>query len=909
MAAHKAPVTAVLGPTNTGKTHLALERMLGRSSGVIGLPLRLLAREIYDKVVKAKGAHQVALVTGEEKIVPPKARYYVCTVEAMPLDLRPAFVAIDEIQLCADPDRGHIFTERLLYARGSEETMLLGAATMAPIIRRHIPDVEIIGRERFSELSYGGPKKISKLARRTAIVAFSAEDVYSIAELIRRQRGGAAVVMGALSPRTRNAQVELYQSGEVDYLVATDAIGMGLNMDVDHVAFAAYNKFDGRRRRTLYPQEIGQIAGRAGRFRTDGTFGETADARPLELDIVKAVQEHDFEPTTRLFWRNHRLDFANVEALRNSLNVPSREKTLERVHSAIDEDTLEVLARDTEVRDLAHGRSAVERLWDVCRTPDFCKTTLDEHAGLIKKLFTYRMTGNGYLPDAWLEGQLKRLNKTEGDVDVLSQRLAFVRTWTYAANRNDWTKDPDFWRARTREVEDQLSDALHERLTSRFLDRRTSVLMKGLREKGHLAAGLDHLGEVTVEGHFVGRIEGLNFVPDDRGHHQAARAVHNAALKVVRPEINRRLSQLIKCPEDQLSLDDNGLITWEGHEVGRLGPSDNPIAPSVTLLGAELGSDELRARAEARLRDYVAHLAQTVLRPLTHLRQTLSNDNSRVGGLARGIAYRLVERFGAAPRRDLNADISALSPDERKQLRQAGIRIGEHAVFMPALLKPKAAKLNALLKAASEGDVLRALHPPAGRVSLRQDKARPAQDYTVAGYMPCGPVAVRLDMLEKLADEIREARKAQSKGRFALTPSMTSLTGCSWEDLREVLKSLGYRRMQKPRDSDAQNPPAPSPDTQEIWGGRKPKAGPISKTAPIAPVSVNPDSPFAALAALTLTPAQPPKSAKPGKKAAHHKAQSQSKTEPKAAPQKRYKSRRRAKPKPTPTTPAQDRAS
>ena len=419
-----ARIVAVLGPTNTGKTHLALERMMARSSGVMGLPLRLLARELYDKVVKAKGPAAVALITGEEKIAPPTARYFLCTVEAMPTDLRPAFLGVDEIQLAADPERGHVFTDRLLHARGSEETMFMGSGAMGPMLRRLVPDAEIETRERFSVLSYSGAKKLSKLPRRTAVVAFRAEEVYSIAELIRRQRGGAAVVMGALSPRTRNAQVELYQSGEVDFLIATDAIGMGLNMDVDHVAFAALSKFDGRKRRRLFPHEIGQIAGRAGRFRSDGSFGETADARPLDADVIERVETHRFDPVRALTWRNGALDLSNLQALRNSLNAPSPDPVLQRVRRALDEEVLDILAGDAEVRERARGRDGLARLWDVCRTPDFRKTTLDDHARLVKTLFLHLTGPQGRLPDAWLEAQLTRLSKTSGDVDQLSQRLA-----------------------------------------------------------------------------------------------------------------------------------------------------------------------------------------------------------------------------------------------------------------------------------------------------------------------------------------------------------------------------------------------------------------------------------------------------------------------------------------------------
>ncbi|TGY90125.1 ATP-dependent DNA helicase [Marinicauda algicola] len=834
-------ITAVLGPTNTGKTHLALTRMMARASGVIGLPLRLLAREIYDKVVKVKGERAVALVTGEEKIVPANARYFVCTVEAMPMDMRPAFVAIDEIQLCADPERGHIFTDRLLHARGSEETMFLGAATMAPMIRRLVPEARIDYRERFSELSYAGAKKLGKLPRRSAIVAFSAEDVYSIAELIRRQRGGAAVVMGALSPRTRNAQVELYQSGEVDYLIATDAIGMGLNMDVDHVAFASYTKFDGRRRRRLHPHEIGQIAGRAGRFRSDGTFGETADARPLDPEIVEKVVNHDFDPVTRLTWRNTDLDLSNLEALRNSLNRPTPDPALQRVETASDEQVLEILARDPDIRERVRSQRTLARLWDVCRMPDFRKVTIDEHARLVGRVFHYLTSAEGHLPDSWLEAQLERVAKTHGDVDALSQRLAHVRTWSYAANRPDWTRDSEYWRARTREVEDQLSDALHERLMGRFIDKRTSALMKGLREKDSLQSGLDHTGEVTVEGHYVGRLTGLSFRPDHSGGPLAQRAVAQAAIRAVRPEVNRRLGALVRAGDETLCLCEAGTIEWQGEPVGRLAPSSDVYAPAVTLIGGELGAGEAQARAERRLERFAAREAESVLAPLLALRREIGADGA-IQGLARGIAYRLVEGSGAVARSALAADIEQLSVKERRQLRKAGVRIGEHAVFLPALVKPRPARLSSLLKAVARGRPEDALIAAPGRMSIPVEPERGAADYAAAGFQPCGEIAVRLDILERLADLIREARSGHDRHHFAITHAMTSLLGCSVEELRGVLRSLGYKRVQKGAD--------PAKAEGELWGGRA-KARTRARTAPQAPAPV-PDNPFAKLAELDL---------------------------------------------------------
>ena len=506
-------LVAVLGPTNTGKTHLAVERMLGHESGMIGLPLRLLAREIYDRVVKARGVRSVALITGEEKIVPERAQYFVCTVEAMPLSREVAFLAVDEIQLCADPARGHVFTHRLLHARGKAETMLLGAATMAPLVRRLLPQAEIVTRERFSALTYAGSRKLTRLPRRTAVVAFSADQVYAIAELIRRQRGGAAVVMGSLSPRTRNAQVALYQSGEVDFLVATDAIGMGLNMDVDHVAFAGLSKFDGRRNRRLHAQEIGQIAGRAGRYQTNGTFGVTGDAQEMEPDLVTAIEEHRFEPVAGAEWRSAKLDFAALPSLLRSLEKLPERAGLRRAGEALDETTLKALAGDEEVTRRARDRANLNRLWDVCQTPDFRKVAADEHARLARDVFLQLTSGRRRLSDDWIARQFAPLDRNDGEIDTLAARLAGVRTLAYVANRPDWLADPAAWQSKTRALEDRLSDTLHEKLMARFVDRRTSALMRGLRVRADMLAGVADDGAVTVEGHYVGRLTGLRFEP------------------------------------------------------------------------------------------------------------------------------------------------------------------------------------------------------------------------------------------------------------------------------------------------------------------------------------------------------------------------------------------------------------
>ncbi|MEO8714656.1 MAG: helicase-related protein, partial [Acetobacteraceae bacterium] len=581
-------VKAVLGPTNTGKTHLALERLLAHGSGIIGFPLRLLARENYDRMVARKGIRNVALITGEEKIVPPGARWFACTVEAMPLDRAAEFVAVDEIQLCADPDRGHVFTERLLGARCLVETMFLGAETIRPLLHRLVPQVSVETRPRLSQLTFTGPTKLTKLPPRTAIVAFSAAEVYAIAELIRRRRGGCAVVMGRLSPRTRNAQVALYQDKEVDFLVATDAIGMGLNMDVDHVAFAGISKHDGHRIRRLAAAEIAQIAGRAGRGMRDGTFGTTGDCREMADDIVARVEAHNFDALEHLCWRNDDLHLDDVDALLASLYAPVPFPGLVKGNDASDLETLAALARDPDIRRLARGRSRVRLLWEACQIPDFRKLADETHNSLCARVFTHLAT-EGTLPTDWLSGQIAALVRADGDIDTLMQRLAGVRVWSYIAARADWVRDAVHWQGRARAVEDLLSDALHEALTARFVDRRAALLMRRLddTEGDELLSAVTRRGEVVVEGHPVGRIGGLTFFPDPVAAGEERRMMWRAARRALREEMPRRIAEAEAAEDGAFSLTPDHRIMWDGQPIARLRPGDNPLRPRAEVLESE----------------------------------------------------------------------------------------------------------------------------------------------------------------------------------------------------------------------------------------------------------------------------------------------------------------------------------
>lgn len=819
-------LVAVLGPTNTGKTHLAVERMLGHQSGMIGLPLRLLAREIYDRIVKLRGARAVALITGEEKIVPPRPQYFVCTVEAMPLSVEVEFLAVDEIQLCADPERGHVFTHRLLHARGTRETMLLGAGTMAPLVRRLLPHAEIQTRDRFSTLSYAGPKKLTRLPRRSAVVAFSADQVYAIAELIRRQRGGAAVVMGSLSPRTRNAQVALYQSGEVDFLVATDAIGMGLNMDVDHVAFAGLRKFDGRRSRFLYPQEIGQIAGRAGRYQKNGTFGVTGEAEDMDPDLVEAVENHHFEPVSGAEWRNSKLDFSSLPALMKSLaQAPDREG-LKLAREALDEITLRQLAEDPDVARRTRDKTNLMRLWDVCQTPDFRKTATDEHVRLVKDFFFQLTGGRRRIAEDWIARQYAHLDRIDGEIDALAQRLASVRTLAYVANRPDWLHDAAGWQGRTRQLEDRLSDTLHEKLMARFVDRRTSALMRALNVREEMLAGVAADGAVTVEGHYVGRLSGVRFEPAEGQTVLETKALRAAANHAVAPEIAKRLGRLAAEPDEAFSLSPDGMVLWRGEAAGVIAGGE-PFSPRVRLLG-ELGHDAARQRAQRRLEAFVAAEAARRLSPLRRLESALADG--KVKGLARGLAYRLVEAGGVLDRAEVREETRALSQVERRVLRGLGVRIGAFSLFMPGLLKPEARALAQAIAARMRPD----WRPVAGAV-VALPEGIAARTLSAHGLRAVRGLAVPVEQLERL-DELLRGAARQGAG-VLLSDQAREELGWSRREAETILRGLGF--------APANRPKAGEPIAWRRRGEKK--AAPEAKPPPA-------HSPFAALAALKDQP-------------------------------------------------------
>lgn len=793
-----ASLTAVLGPTNTGKTHLAVERMCGHVSGMIGFPLRLLAREVYDRVVAIKGKAQVALITGEEKILPEGARYFLCTAESMPTDRDVAFVALDEGQMGADRERGHVFTNRILTARGFAETMILGSETLRPLIRQLLPDADIITRPRFSTLGYSGAKKLSRLPRRSAVVAFSAEDVYALAEMLRRHRGGAAVVMGSLSPRTRNAQVELYQSGEVDYLVATDAIGMGLNLDVSHVAFAGLSKFDGQRHRRLTVSEMAQIAGRAGRHQRDGTFGTVqlgAEGESLfDPAEIEAIEDHDFDPLTHLQWRNARLDWRSVPALIASLELHSDSPVLHRAMPATDLLVLKRLAAEDWVGDRAKTPGAVRRLWDICGLPDYRKTGAETHARVVGRMYRHLSEGSGHLPTEWIAREVAQLDNLQGDIGQLGDRIAAARTWTYVAHRSDWLADTAEWRERTRTLENRLSDALHERLTSRFVDRRTSVL---LREIGGRAADLvtqvDEDGTVAVEGEAIGQLHGFRFTVDATARLSEKKMLLAAAERRLPQELARRAKELVEDANAAFTLHaakgTGPGIVWRGHRIARLERGRDKLHPRPVLDRAlDALPAELRQAVTDRVKSWLSAEIGQKLRPLAKLVE-LAADKTQPATV-RGIAVRLIDGVGVIERRDVDDLVTVLPPEGRRILSRAGVRFGTLDLFTPQLLKPEATRWRLALWAAARGKMMTDT-PAAGAVTFDLRPQGEDNMLKVSGFRGVGDQAVRIDLIERVAEAAHSAR--QGRRPFLLDPSLAVSIGCRPGTLSRLMQLLGFR--------------------------------------------------------------------------------------------------------------------
>jgi ATP-dependent RNA helicase SUPV3L1/SUV3 len=776
----RSPVIALLGPTNTGKTHHALERMLEHRSGMMGFPLRLLARENYDRLALARGPDEVALVTGEERIVPPRARYFLCTVEAMPVERPVAFLAVDEVQLAADRERGHLFTDRLLHARGREETMLLGSDTARPLVRRLLPEAAVITRPRLSVLRYEGPRRLDRLPRRCAVVAFSVPEVYRIAERLRQESGGAALVFGALSPRTRNAQVALFQSGEVDRLVATDAIGMGLNLDIEHVVFTRLEKFDGREARPLSPAEVGQIAGRAGRHVRDGTFSPTTELGELPRPLVAAVEGHSFAPLRQFYWRNPDLDFASPVALRRSLEASSPSPVLARAAGADDHRALLVLLADPETAGRAADPARLRLLWEVAQVPDFRNVLTEAHTLLLGRIFRHLASPAGRLPEDFLAGHVASLDRTDGEVDTLLDRIASIRTWTYVSYRDGWLADAGHWQGRTRAVEDRLSDALHERLTEQFVDRRGVTVAR--EAAGSLLTTVSETGEVAVQGLRVGRLEGFRFVPDPDVRN-GARAVLAAANRGLRNGVESIVAAFEGSADESCGLRSDGQLTWRGGEVARLARGEGPLSPRVEPLPGPLLDRPRRERVRRRLAAFVRRHVQQELPGLAGL-ASLEDP----GPSLRAVHFALLEGLGCVPRARLAGVVAGLSGEDRRRLAGLGVRLGRTAVFLFEAADRRSRGLRALLWSLGNGGSPRAF--PDGPASVTREHGLPEGLYGACGYVPLGGRAVRVDVAERLAGR---AFARWREGTRGVTADLAELAGCSAGEVGGVLKALGFR--------------------------------------------------------------------------------------------------------------------
>ncbi|HJP68521.1 MAG TPA: helicase-related protein [Sphingomicrobium sp.] len=799
-----APVRAILGPTNTGKTYLAIERMCGHSSGVIGFPLRLLAREVYDRVVGIKGEKQVALLTGEERIVPAQARYFLCTAESMPvpggeapgeLNVQRdfAFAAIDEAQLGTDPERGHVFTDRMLRARGREETLILGSETLKPIIRELLPEAEIVSRPRFSTLRYSGSIKLSRLPPRSAVVAFSAEQVYAIAEMLRRFKGGAAVVMGALSPATRNAQVAMFQRGEVDYLVATDAIGMGLNMDVSHVAFAGLEKFDGRRERRLAIAEMAQIAGRAGRHQKDGTFGTlglSEDSGGFSDEEIRAIEDHRFRPLDSVYWRNADLDFENVTALIRSLEAKSEDPILRAAPEAIDLAVLKLLAEDPAIA--SKSRVQAQRLWAVCGLPDFRKVGPMHHARMVRRLFSYIGEG-GHVPHEWFAAEVARLDNMSGDIEALADRLAGIRSWAYIAHRSDWLKEPPKWAERTREVEARLSDALHERLTQRFVDRRTAVLVRDIGARGADALPMTVAadGEVSVGPEPIGHLSGFEFRVDPNARLADKRLLLAAAERRLGDELDRRARGLVEAKDDAFELiveQSGGLaVGHDGNVLARLAPGRSLLEPALrTARVLDRLSAPVRAALRERLERWLDARISKHLRPLELLAAAATDPASSAG--VRAIAAMLTDAGGVIPRKSALSAIAHLEQSDRQALHKLRVRLGPLDLYLGALLKPAAQHWRAALLAVKQGQPMPKL-PAAGAATLGGE-ADPRG--AALAYRRAGRTWIRIDLADRLASHARKVRS--SGGDNPVDEELATSIGLGEEPLSRLMTEIGFSR-------------------------------------------------------------------------------------------------------------------
>ena len=786
----KNKITAVLGPTNTGKTFLAIEPMLSFESGMIGFPLRLLAREVYDKIIKRIDPSKVALVTGEEKIIPLNAKYFLCTVESMPIDKNLEFVGIDEIQMCNDHERGHIFTDRLLNLRGEKLTMLMGSNTIKNIIQKLDGDIEFKNKERLSKLTFAGHKKISRIERKSAVIAFSTEEVYAIAELIRRQKGGAAIIMGSLSPKTRNAQVSLYQSGDVDYLVATDAIGMGINMDLDHVYFSNINKFDGKKVRRLNISEIGQIAGRAGRYLNDGTFGITGDCKEINPEEVDSLEKHNFPEIKNIFWRNSKLNFNNKLSLIKSLDEKPNKDWLKRIGECEDEKVLKYFLKNAP--NIKENSEDLIILWECCQIPDFVKKTYGHHVEVINKIFNFLIQGTKKIPNHYMKKQLSLLDKLEGNVDSLSNRIANVRTWSYVSNKSNWVENQDYWIERTKSLEDKLSDRLHEELTKTFIDKRASVLVKGLKQDIVLETKIIDEEKVMINQQYIGSLKGLKLELDLKVDALDAdiKSLKKAARQNVSPEIIKRINQIIET--GLIELKNDYKIYWNKYPIAKLTPGSDYLNPQIYLVVDEMIENDEKLKLNSYLQKWVNEKIETELKSLIDLKN-IKETNSEL----RALAYHLYENNGVIKREEVLEFLKKLNQDERKKLRRIGVKFGRYHIFLFKLFKPSSVSLRTLLwKSYNEKNSN--LSPPTFGLNFLEEKKIIDQNFMLlCGFEKFDNFYVRIDILERLFIMILNSKKDAGTNEIKLIPEMLNLLGCNKENFIKLIQKMNYKTYEK----------------------------------------------------------------------------------------------------------------
>jgi len=789
-------IIAVLGPTNTGKTHFAIERMLQFGSGIIGFPLRLLAREVYEKCIQKVGIEKVALITGEEKIIPPYADYFLCTVESMPLDINAEFIAIDEIQMCADPERGHIFTDRLLNMRGDKLTMFLGSNIMQNIIQKFVPEVEFIFKDRFSKLSYSGHKKISRLPGRTAIIAFSVDEVYALAEFVRRQRGGAAIVMGSLSPKTRNAQVELYQSGDVDFLVATDAIGMGINMDIDHISFNNLNKFDGRRNRHLRLTEIGQIAGRAGRYMNDGTFGITGKCDELSPEQIDKLENHKFDSVINIYWRNSNLDFTNIENLLNSLDQKPYDHSLLRNKDLLDENVLKTLIVKNNQITTDYKNNNLSTLWECCQIPDFTKSSYNEHIDIVKKVFEFLVSDRGKIPNEWMRAQLSGLDNESGNIDTLANRISHVRTWAYVSYKKNWVENSDYWISKTKDIEDKLSAKLHEELSKSFIDRRISILSKHLKQDAKLETKISEKDEVIIDKQFIGTIKGLKLNLDfsSTALQTDIKSIKKAARQGVVEELKKRINNIIQ--EDienaALELKEDFKIFWKDNPIATIIPGKDYLNPKIKLLI----DDSLDVDQQSELKNYLEKWIDKEKN--LHLNDLIKTSKVNLeNSYARALCFRLFENHGVLKRLDAEDLLKNLDKDQRANIKKIGIKIGRYHVYQPLMIKPKAVNLKIIFWNCFNNKIQREKCPTFGLNFLKNFETKNKEFLLICGFESFENYIVRVDILEKLFIKILNST---NNNQFSISSEMLNLLGCGKEDFEKLLKLMNYKKIDKNKD-------------------------------------------------------------------------------------------------------------